>query len=254
MLPVTIHNTGVIPEFLFGPHIMSQLSGTTAPYATYNISEVVDLMPETQLSIPVKVGRQALVDLSSQKQGGMEMDNSLISIAGICDVCKLELHDNDSWTEISVPENLILPDEKPDIEQILSVNIAARINRTEAVVTPSTERAPSFEGKCLTGRKLIVEGALCQTITYTAALPTQPVHSAHFAVPFSAYIVIPRHFIFVDDCTCFTKKTDSLCIKFRVSACVEDVLVQEVGKRQISKSVLLFLHAVPTVTDHGHER
>ncbi|WP_371372026.1 DUF3794 domain-containing protein [Sporomusa aerivorans] len=177
------------------------------------------------------------------------MNNKLINIAGICDVCKLELHDNDSWTEISIPENLILPKEKPDIEQINSVNVVVRIIRTKVVVTPNTDKSPNFEGHLLTGRKLIVEGELCQTITYTADFCNQPVHSAHFAVPFSAYIVIPKHVKIVEECNCCTRKIDSLFVNFQVDACVEDVFIQEISKRRIFKNVLLFLQAVPTTNN-----
>jgi len=176
------------------------------------------------------------------------VDNSLISIAGICDVSKLELHDNDSWTEISIPENLVLPREKPDIEQLISANVAVRIIRTKVIVTPSTERAPNFEGKLLTGRKLIIEGELCQAITYTADFCNQPVHSAHFAVPFSAFIVIPKKVRIVNDCTGCVRMLDSLFINYQVNACVEDVFVQEISKRRIFKNVLLFLQAIPVTT------
>lgn len=174
------------------------------------------------------------------------MDNTLISITGICDVSTLELHDDDSWTEISIPETLVLPKEKPDIEQLISANVVVRIIRKKVIVTPSTEKCPNFEGKLLTGRKLIIEGELCQTITYTADFCDQPVHSAHFAVPFSAFIVIPKKVKILDKCSCCEKRIDSLSINFDVNACVEDVFVQEISKRRIFKNVLLFLQAVPT--------
>jgi hypothetical protein len=179
------------------------------------------------------------------------MENKLISIAGIGDVKKLELHDDDSWTQITISENLILPPEKPDIEQLISVNTVVKIIRTKVIVTPSTEKCPSFEGKLLTGRKLIVEGELCQLITYTADFPNQPVHSAHFTVPFSAFIVIPKKIRILNKCTCCETCHDSLFIKFRVNACVEDIFIQEIDKRKIFKNVLLFLQAVPTTLDSG---
>ena len=36
-----------------------------------------------------------------------------------------------------------------------------------------------------------IEGLICKAITYTADHESQPVHSAHASVPFSAYIVLP---------------------------------------------------------------
>lgn len=176
------------------------------------------------------------------------MNNTLINIAGICDVCRLTLHDNDSWTELSIPENLVLPREKPDIEQILSANVAVKIIKTKVIVTPSTEQTPNFEGKLLTGRKLIIGGELCQSITYTADFYSQPVHSVHFVVPFSAYIVIPKKIRILNEITCCEKSIDSLFVNYHVKACVEDVFIQEINKRQIFKNILLFLQAVPTIT------
>lgn len=176
------------------------------------------------------------------------MDNTLTNIAGICDVCKIELHDGDSWTEITIPESLVLPKEKPDIEQLISAKIVTRITRKKVIVTPSTERAPNFEGKLLTGRKLIVEGELCQSITYTANLCNQPVHSAHFIVPFSTFIVIPKQVRLIDRISCCERTVDSLFLDFHVTACVENVFIHAINKRQISKNVLLFLQAVPVTT------
>ena len=176
------------------------------------------------------------------------MDNTLINVTGICDVCKIELHDDDSWTELIVPASLALPKEKPDIEQLISSKVIVRIIRQKVIVTPSTEIAPNFEGKLLTGRKLVVEGELCQSITYTADLCNQPVHSAHFIIPFSAYIVIPKCVRIIDKFTCCEKMIDSLFIHFQVNPCVENVFIQEISKRQIIQNVLLFLHAIPLTT------
>ncbi|QDR82806.1 DUF3794 domain-containing protein [Sporomusa termitida] len=176
------------------------------------------------------------------------MDNTLINVTGICDVCKIELHDDDSWTEITVPGNLILPKEKPDIEQLISSKTIVRIIRQKVIVTPSTERAPNFEGKLLTGRKLIVEGEICQSITYTADLCNQPVHSARFIIPFSAYIVTPKCVRIIDKVTCCERTLDSLFINYQINPCVENVFIQEISKRRIRQNVLLFLHAIPVTT------
>ena len=85
------------------------------------------------------------------------------------------------------------------------------------------------EGTFLTGRKLVVEGILRQKIVYTACLPDQPVHSAHFEIPFSAFIIL--------------KSTVSLDDNFCVDICVEDVFVKVFNCRDIFKNVTLFLRA-----------
>lgn len=170
-----------------------------------------------------------------------------IDVTGLCDINAFDLTTNPYWTEISVPETLIVPDYKPSIEQINAINIAADILESKVIVTPqlySTESPydpiPNFEGRNATGRKLIIEGRLCQTISYTADLPEQSVHSVHFAVPFSAYIVLPLT-ITID-----TTPVDTLNLNFQVNTCIEDVYIKEFCDRYIFKNVTLLMQAVPT--------
>ena len=168
--------------------------------------------------------------------------SELIQVGGLCDVKSIDLSSSLAWTEISVPETLIIPDVKPDIEGVDAIDVAAQIIRTKAIVTPQS-LIPNQEGKNLTGRKLIVEGLLCQTINYTANECTQSVHSAHFAVPFSAYIVIPKTIIING------QPVDSLDINFQVIPCIEDVFIKTITPRKIFKNVTLLLQAVPASKD-----
>ncbi len=173
------------------------------------------------------------------------MDNTLISVAGICDLREISFTKgvDNFWTQISIQEHLTIPERKPDIEQITSTNVAVRIIRKKVVVTPSTDDRPNFEGKKLTGRKLIIEGEICQTVSFTADRSDQPVHSAHFAIPFSAFIVIPKKVrVKHKDCE---KEVDSLHINFQINTCLEDVFVKEINERQIFSNILLLLQAVP---------
>lgn len=176
----------------------------------------------------------------------------IIDVAGLCDLSTIDLQTFPFWTEISVPETLIIPERKPDIEQINSVNVAVKIIRQKVIPTPispmitiptkcpTTRVEMNIEGRVLTGRKLIVEGELCQTVNYTALVPEQTVHSAHFVIPFSAYIVIPK-MIPEDKCG-----TDTLNLNFQVLACVEDVFIKEFSRRSIFKNVTLLLQAIPS--------
>lgn len=157
--------------------------------------------------------------------------DQIIDIVGLCDISSIDLNSFPYWTQISIPETLILPESKPDIEQINSVSVSVEIIRRKVIITP-VSKAPNEEGKNLSGNKLIVEGTLCQSVSYTADLPAQSVHSAHFVVPFSAYIVIPQ--------------TTDLNINYQVNACVEDVFIKNICKRQIFKNVTVLLQAVPT--------
>lgn len=164
----------------------------------------------------------------------------IIDITGLC--CPRDtsvvLQKYPYWMQMYIPETLCVPPQKPDIEEINSVNIAVNILRKEVVKTPIA--AENLEGKTLTGRKLIVEGQLCQKVVYTACDEVQSVHSAHFYVPFSAYIVVPKSVLFNGD------EIDSLDINYQVNACVEDLSIKQLDERCFLKNVTLLLSAVPT--------
>lgn len=177
------------------------------------------------------------------------MDNTLVTIAGLCDLRGINFTKgvDNFWTQILIQENLPISCTAPEIEQITAVNVAVRIIRKKVIVTPCTNSCPNFEGRLLSGRKLIVEGEICQTITYIAARCEQPVHSAHFTIPFSAFIVIPKT-------VCVSYKgreteIDSLHIDYEISACLEDVFVKEINPRLIFDNVLLLLQAIPATTN-----
>lgn len=181
-------------------------------------------------------------------------NNEIVDVVGLCNpdnISEIFGQNPDpkllSWTEISIPEVLVIPPQKPDIETIDKVLIDVKIISKRVVKTPGSDFVActpiptplpddeNEEGTKLTGRKLIVEGILNQKIVYTADVPQQNVHSAHFNVPFSAFIVIPQ---------CIDG-VDSLDITFCVQKCVEDVFVKAFNKREIFKNVTLFLRALP---------
>ena len=160
------------------------------------------------------------------------INKDLIDIVGLCDPESINLEfPNNLWTQISVPENLIIPEQKPDIEQINSVKIRAKILKKKIIVTPDSN-GENEEGKKVTGRKLIIEGELIQAVTYTADVPQQTLHTAHFIVPFSAFIVLPSDAELDDN--------------YEINVCIEDVFIKSFCPRQIFKNVTLFLQAVKT--------
>lgn len=167
----------------------------------------------------------------------------LIINTGECSSAKKQalLEDgNDTWTQIFIPEVLCIPEQKPDIEELMSVNtrlkiFSQRVVRTPFFEGPYGEPVPieNEEGTLLTGRKLVLEGVLRQKIIYTACTEEQSVHSAHFDVPFSAFIILPVN--------------TPLTTKYKIDTCIEDVFVSRTTDRQIFKNVTLFLKATPLV-------
>jgi hypothetical protein len=131
-----------------------------------------------------------------------------------------------NFKQFSVQENLSIPEVKPDVEQIVSVFARVKINSTIVIKTPI---ATSFEGQILTGFKLIVEGVLEQKIEYVADEPTQSVHAAHFNVPFSTFIILPKDFIIGTPIT--------------VTGYIEDIFVELLDKRSLFKNVTILLDA-----------
>lgn len=173
---------------------------------------------------------------------------NLVDISGLCnpsDVTSV-ISQNPYWIQMNIPEYLAIPEVKPDMEEINSVTVSVNILRKEVIEVPVSPRdangnfISNLEGKVSTGRKLIIEGQLCQKVVYTADLLEQPVHGAEFYVPFSAYIIVPP---FIG-----TADNDTLNIDFQVNACVEDVAVRMIDKRNILKQVTLLLYAVPNLS------
>lgn len=162
-------------------------------------------------------------------KGGCFTDNP--DIKGIYDnekLMQLLADKGTDWTEISVPELLTIPNEKPDIYQILSVNSRVEIMCQKVIDTPVTDKA-NYEGLTLTGFKLLVHALLRQRITYISTSECGSVHSAHYDMPISAYIVLPKD----------TNYTD----KFRVKAYIEDVFACALNERQVFKNTTLFIKA-----------
>ncbi len=181
--------------------------------------------------------------------------NNLIEINGICDSEEVNavINQYPYWKQMYISETLLIPHMKPDVETINSVDVSANIICKHVISTPRSfddsgatpVPMPNLEGKLLTGRKLIVEGQLCQKVVYTAALEEQSVHSAHFYVPFSSFIVVPRDIVFTNaDGTQTT--VDACSVKFEVNVCIEDVSICVLDNRKILKQVTLMLYAVPT--------
>lgn len=120
------------------------------------------------------------------------------------------------------------------------------------------------EGTCLSGRKLIIEGTLNQKVVYTAEVTSQSVHSAHYTIPFIAFIIPYAKFeglTYEENIQVYDPITDGpifingyiygagdditvdLCEEFNVDTCIEDIYVHALSKRKIFKNVTVFLKA-----------
>lgn len=107
------------------------------------------------------------------------------------------------WVQLFVPKIMDVPEQKPSMEGIVSVNSCVNVISQRIVKTPSVTSYTNIAGvvipgneirnaECtfLTGRKLIVEGIITQKVIYTSLAADQALHSATFLVPFSTFIIV----------------------------------------------------------------
>ena len=159
--------------------------------------------------------------------------NNNYEVIGLCDIKKFnekiwQLID-DSWTQIIIPEQVILPPNKPPIKTITKVYLNIKITSTKIIDTPSSDEE-SIEGLKLTGKILLVAGEICQNIIYISEGLSSLMHSVKFKNSFSTYIVIEEDADSQNDIYC-------------VYPCIEDVSARSLDGRTISKNVTLFLFA-----------
>lgn len=133
-----------------------------------------------------------------------------------------------AFKQLQIQDILTIPSQKPDVEQVVSVSVNVEITKTYVINTASGR---SWEGQIITGRKLVVEGKIHQKLEYVAELPAQPIHAAHFCMPFSTFIVLGK------EIECYTE--------FEVHGYIEDIFVKKIDNRRIFKNILFLLNAVP---------
>lgn len=138
------------------------------------------------------------------------------------------------FTEVAIPEIVTLPEVKPDMEQLLSVMVDAKVVSLRIIDTPE---GISNEGQILTGKKLSIELLLKQKVKYIADEPTQSVHAAHFEhVVNSLWVIVPKQI----GC----KKIEDLLRdgKLIVTPYIEDIYGEQMDKRTIFKNITVLVH------------
>ncbi|MGL5087053.1 MAG: DUF7507 domain-containing protein [Clostridium sp.] len=119
-----------------------------------------------------------------------------------------------NFKQLSIESYLDIPASKPDIEAINSTIGTIDIGECHVI---ETAKLTSIEGQTLTGYKLIIRGNLNLIVEYTSLTTSQAVHSAHYKVPFSNFIVLSEDFV-------VGSKIEALGI-------VEDVYTNQLNKR-----------------------
>lgn len=130
-----------------------------------------------------------------------------------------------TFKQLSIDDTLCIPDVKPDIEEINDMNVEGEIIECHVISTPSVI---SNEGQTLSGYKLIVRGVLREIIEYTADTAEQSVHSAHYSLPFSSFIVLPENYVPGS--------------KLDVAVEVEDIYYKKIDPRCFFKNITILIN------------
>lgn len=149
---------------------------------------------------------------------------------------------NSQWVQFFIPEIVDIPAQKPDMESIVSVQSCVEIISQRVIKTPIVQSYTDDNNTCilsedirnsectkLTGRKLIIEGLLKQKVIYTALRDEQSVHSAHYTIPFSVFVIVD--------------KDTALSQNFRVYPYIEDIFTCKLSERSLFKNTTIFIKA-----------
>lgn len=247
--------------------ILSQLSAiaTTLPPDAANVSAAAAKIIELKTPGSVCAVVSLLEDLyNAINLVDADLENAF-SLLNQLVVLSHELLDSTSSDTIDAAVAPILVD-ITTVRATLSQELTSVTNMITELKEPNfLVLIRNAEGTYLTGRKLIVNGNLNQKIVYTASVDVQSVHSAHFSVPFSAFIIPYADFeglvyeenvlVVTDFSTCatttvsgfpFTPGTElipNLDEIFAVNVYVEDIFVYPTDPRTIFKNITLFLQA-----------
>lgn len=178
----------------------------------------------------------AITNTGTISASGVTPSDKLISL--------LTSDSDNKWVQFNIPEVIDIPEQKPDVEDIVSINscveiISQRVIKTPVVtgyissngITIPGSSIPNAEGSKLTGRKLIITGILKQKVIYTALVPDQSLHSASYSISFSIYIIVDAN--------------TPLSQRFKVNSYIEYIWGIRLSERSLFKNTTIFIKATP---------
>ncbi|MBW4829550.1 MAG: hypothetical protein KZY61_01860 [Clostridiaceae bacterium] len=158
---------------------------------------------------------------------------NLVEYIGIADILPTNPR---YFKQLTMSENLAIPMQKPDMEQLLGIMVEAEVISTRLV---ETEKGVSDEGQKLSGCKLIIELRFHEKIKYVADEPTQSVHVAEYESHYkSVFVVVPCEIDGTNVCEFVRKK------KMSVNVYIEDIYAEMVDCRNIFKNITFFVDVV----------
>lgn len=147
--------------------------------------------------------------------------------------------DTKFFTQFVVEEQIKIPDEKPDVEEVISTIVDPKIVSLNVI---DTAEGTSCEGQHLSGKKIAVEIELKQKIMYVSNKVNQSVHVVENLILQSVYVVVPK--------LIYGSKPENLikCNYLKPKIIIENVMAEKIDGRNIFKNIIVFLEfmLIPT--------
>lgn len=129
------------------------------------------------------------------------------------------------FKEASVMEDVMIPPQKPDLEDLVDLSVVAEIVDFKLI---DTDKAVSYEGQHLSGQKLLVSILFKLQMKYVAGSCEQTVHVSHSnEIMQNAFIIVPEALNGERICDVIRKN------KYALSCYVEDVYGMKLDERTI---------------------
>ncbi|MPQ42611.1 DUF3794 domain-containing protein [Clostridium tarantellae] len=159
-------------------------------------------------------------------------NNNNYDVIGLCNIKnfsdKYGPFTDKAWVQLSIPSILTVEDINPNIEDIKKVYVNLQITSSKIIPTPISQGS-NAEGLILTGKKLLIDGFICEKVVYTALNPCQTVHTISFNIPFCTYIVLEANADIFND-------------KYCIQTCLEDVFISIMDCKTLFQNITFFIY------------
>lgn len=136
------------------------------------------------------------------------------------------------FTQFLCEEKIGIPNQKPDLAEVVSVIVDPEIVSLRVINTPT---GTSYEGQHLSGKKVSIEIKIKQKIMYISTSKAQSVHVVENEYFNSAYIIIPS---LIQG----SKPEDLIRCKYLIpQITLESVSAEKLDERTIFKNLILFI-------------
>lgn len=136
------------------------------------------------------------------------------------------------FKEELISEILTIPDNKPDMEQVLDISVWPEVQDIHLI---ETKVGMSNEGQCLTGLKLVVDIKFKEKVSYVACEPTQSVHADQFECLKSIYVIVPET---INDISIHDLIRSG---RLQVTPYIEAIKFRMLDSRNIHKCIMVFI-------------